>query len=86
MLLEVGRSAERAFYAFIELMSDVLGFIAKATTKKSDVGEYFSSLGSKLGEASTELEVLAKKSEGEGSKDKPITLSIKSAVEVAKVF
>ncbi|AFI32010.1 hypothetical protein Q7M_1253, partial (plasmid) [Borrelia crocidurae str. Achema] len=49
-----------------------------------EVGEYFSSLGAKLGEASEELEAVAKKSEGEGSKDKPIALSIRSAVEVAK--
>ncbi|ETZ17309.1 Variable major outer membrane lipoprotein, partial [Borrelia duttonii CR2A] len=83
-MMEVGRSAENAFYAFMGLITDTLGFTAKATTKKSDVGEYFSSLGAKLGEASAELEVLAQKSEAEGSEDKPITLSIKSAVEVAK--
>nr|WP_024654303.1 variable large family protein [Borrelia hispanica] len=83
-MMEVGRSAENAFYAFMGLIADTLGFTAKATTKKSEVGEYFSSLGAKLGEASAELEAVARKSEGEGSKDKPIALSIRSAVEVAK--
>ncbi|AFI32004.1 hypothetical protein Q7M_1247 (plasmid) [Borrelia crocidurae str. Achema] len=58
-MMEVGRSAENAFYAFLELVSDVLGFTAKATTKKNEVGGYFSNLGAKLGEASKELDKLS---------------------------
>ncbi|AHH09975.1 Variable major outer membrane lipoprotein (plasmid) [Borrelia parkeri SLO] len=82
--MEVGRSAENAFYSFLELLSDTLGFTAKSTTKKSDVGGYFKSLGSKLGKASDELEQVAKKSEGEGDKDEPIAVAIRSAVDTAK--
>ncbi|UPA11493.1 variable large family protein (plasmid) [Borrelia parkeri] len=84
VLMEVGRSAENAFYSFLELLSDTLGFTAKSTTKKSDVGGYFKSLGSKLGKASDELEQVAKKSEGEGDKDEPIAVAIRSAVDTAK--
>ncbi len=69
VLMEVGRSAENAFYTFLELVSDVLGFTAKSTTKKSDVGEYFSSLGAKLGEASAELEKVAVKASAGVDKD-----------------
>ncbi|UPA11653.1 variable large family protein (plasmid) [Borrelia parkeri] len=86
VLMEVGRSAENAFYSFLELLSDTLGFTAKSTTKKSDVGGYFNSLGAKLGKASDELEQVAKKSEGEGegAKDEPIAVAIRSAVDSAK--
>ncbi|ETZ17170.1 Variable major outer membrane lipoprotein, partial [Borrelia duttonii CR2A] len=52
VLLEVGRSAENAFYAFIELMSDVLGFKVNKDTKKEDVGNHFKGLGVKLEKAS----------------------------------
>ncbi|AFI32189.1 hypothetical protein Q7M_1191 (plasmid) [Borrelia crocidurae str. Achema] len=45
------------FYSFLGLISDTLGFTAKATTKKSEVGEYFSSLGAKLREASKGLKI-----------------------------
>ncbi|AHH14763.1 Variable major outer membrane lipoprotein (plasmid) [Borrelia hermsii MTW] len=86
MLMEVGRSAENAFYSFLELLSDTLGFTAKSTTKKSDVGDYFNSLGEKLGKASDELEEVAKNSkvEGEGAKDGAIAVAIRSAVDSAK--
>ncbi|WP_241766234.1 variable large family protein, partial [Borrelia crocidurae] len=86
-MMEVGRSAERAFYAFIELMSDVLGFTAKVDTKKSDVGNYFNSLGVKLGEATKELEEVAKKSEvgvGKGEESKDEKNAIREAVDAAK--
>ncbi|WP_200862212.1 variable large family protein, partial [Borrelia hispanica] len=43
-VLEVGRSAENAFYAFLELVSDVLGFKVNTTTKREDVGVYFNNL------------------------------------------
>ncbi|WP_408605202.1 variable large family protein, partial [Borrelia recurrentis] len=62
-MMALGRSAENAFYAFLELVSDVLGFTAKSDTTKNKVGEYFSSLGAKLGEASKELEEVAEKSD-----------------------
>ncbi|AHH04294.1 Variable major outer membrane lipoprotein (plasmid) [Borrelia nietonii YOR] len=86
VLMEVGRSAENAFYSFLELLSDTLGFTAKSTTKKSDVGDYFNSLGEKLGKASDELEEVAKNSkvEGEGAKDGAIAVAIRSAVDSAK--
>ncbi|AHH07116.1 Variable major outer membrane lipoprotein (plasmid) [Borrelia crocidurae DOU] len=85
--MEVGRSAERAFYSFIELMSDVLGFTAKVDTKKSDVGNYFNSLGVKLGEATKELEEVAKKSEvgvGKGEESKDGKNAIREAIDQAK--
>ncbi|ABF82184.1 Variable large protein A62 silD (plasmid) [Borrelia hermsii] len=84
VLMDVGRSAENVFYSFLELVSDTLGFTAKATTKKEDVGGYFSSLGDKIGKASEELEQVAKKSEVEGAKDGPISVAIRSAVNAAK--
>ncbi|ETZ17644.1 Variable major outer membrane lipoprotein [Borrelia duttonii CR2A] len=62
-MMEVGRSAENAFYAFLELVSDVLGFNVNTTTKREDVGGYFNNLGKRLGEASKELEEVVKKSE-----------------------
>nr|ABC87911.1 chimeric protein Vlp7/18 [Borrelia hermsii] len=83
-LMELGRSAENAFYAFIELVSDVLGFTAKSDTTKQEVGGYFNSLGGKLGKASDELEEVAKKSEVEGAKDGPIAVAIRAAVDTAK--
>ncbi|ETZ17133.1 Variable major outer membrane lipoprotein, partial [Borrelia duttonii CR2A] len=63
-MMEVGRSAENAFYAFLELVSDVLGFTVTKDTTRNKVGEYFSGLGKKLGEASEELEEVAKKIRG----------------------
>ncbi|AHH04186.1 Variable major outer membrane lipoprotein (plasmid) [Borrelia nietonii YOR] len=84
VLMDVGRSAENAFYSFLELVSDTLGFTAKSTTKKSDVGDYFTALGKKLGEASAELEEVAKKSEIEESKDSLLNKAIRAAVDTAK--
>ncbi|ETZ17304.1 Variable major outer membrane lipoprotein [Borrelia duttonii CR2A] len=83
-MMEVGRSAENAFYAFLELVSDVLGFAAKATTKKNEVGEYFNSLGIKLEKASEELEEVAKKSETGGDKSDLLKNSIREAVNSSK--
>ncbi|UPA19318.1 variable large family protein (plasmid) [Borrelia puertoricensis] len=82
--MDVGRSAENAFYSFLELLSGTLGLRVTKDTKKSDVGGYFNSLGAKLGEASEELEKVAKKSEGEGAKDGPIAVAIRSAIDKAK--
>ncbi|WP_434757143.1 variable large family protein (plasmid) [Borrelia puertoricensis] len=83
VLMDLGRSAENAFYSFLELLPGTLGFTAKSTTKKEDVGGYFNSLGAKLGEASDELEQVAKKSETELDKD-GINKIIRSAVDAAK--
>ncbi|UPA10101.1 variable large family protein (plasmid) [Borrelia nietonii YOR] len=83
--MDVGRSAENVFYSFMALVSDALGFTAKSTTKKSDVGDHFIALGKKLGQASDELEEVAKKSEIEGSKDGSIAVAIRSAVDAAKI-
>ncbi|WP_038364047.1 variable large family protein [Borrelia persica] len=84
VLIDVGRSAENVFYAFIELVSDVLGFAAKATTTKQQVGDYFSGLGAKLEKASDELEAVAKKSEIDIEKDGLSNKTIRSAIDVAK--
>ncbi|UPA09950.1 variable large family protein (plasmid) [Borrelia nietonii YOR] len=81
--MEVGRSAENAFYSFLELLSDTLGFTAKSTTKKEDVGGYFNSLGDKLGKASEELEQIVKNSETELDKG-GLNKGIKDAVDTAK--
>ncbi|WP_434757114.1 variable large family protein (plasmid) [Borrelia puertoricensis] len=83
VLMDLGRSAENAFYSFLELLSDTLGFTAKLTTKKEDVGGYFNSLGAKIGEASDELEQVAKKSETELDKG-DLNKIIRSAVDSAK--
>ncbi|WP_041177802.1 variable large family protein, partial [Borrelia duttonii] len=84
VMLEVGRSAENAFYAFLELMSDVLGFSVNTTTKKEDVGNHFKSLGVKLGKASEELEEVAKKSETGGDKNDSSKNLIKEIVDSAR--
>ncbi|AHH05972.1 variable large family protein (plasmid) [Borrelia miyamotoi] len=84
-MMEMGRSAERAFYAFIELMSDTLGFRVTKDTKKSDVAGYFNNLGGKLGEASAKLEQVAVKAEGENSKDGLLKKAIREAVDTAKI-
>nr|WP_206741885.1 variable large family protein [Borrelia crocidurae] len=78
-MMEVGRSAENAFYEFIELMSDVLGFSVNTTTKKEDVGNHFKSLGVKLGKASEELEEVAKK-----AADSSKSQEVREAVDLAK--
>uniref|UniRef100_UPI00046588D6 variable large family protein n=1 Tax=Borrelia hispanica TaxID=40835 RepID=UPI00046588D6 len=83
-MMEIGRSAERAFYAFIELMSDVLGFNVNTTTKKEDVGNHFKSLGKKLGDASKDLEEVAKKAEIGDSKSVSSKSPIREAVDSAK--
>nr|WP_155807021.1 variable large family protein [Borrelia crocidurae] len=60
-MMEVGRSAENAFYAFLELVSGTLGFSVTADTTRNKVGEYFSGLREKIGVASLELEEVAVK-------------------------
>ncbi|WP_049752297.1 variable large family protein [Borrelia duttonii] len=85
-MMEVGRSAERAFYAFIELVADTLGFKVTQDTKRSDVAGYFDSLGGKLGEASEELEKVAKKAmigvdKSDESKN-PIRIAVDTAKEI----
>ncbi|WP_407637303.1 variable large family protein [Borrelia persica] len=83
-MMEVGRSAENAFYAFLELVSDVLGFTAKSGTKKEEVGKYFNSLGNKLGDASNELEEIAKKATAGVDKNDASKNPIRIAVDTAK--
>ncbi|AHH07071.1 Variable major outer membrane lipoprotein (plasmid) [Borrelia crocidurae DOU] len=87
VLMEVGRSAGDAFYSFLELVSGSLGFSVTVDTTRSKVGEYFSGLGKKLGEASEELEEVAKKSEvgvGKGEESKDGKNAIRIAVDAAK--
>ncbi|ANF34558.1 Variable large protein 18 (plasmid) [Borrelia turicatae] len=83
-LIELGRSAENVFYSFMTLVSDTLGFTVTKDTKKSEVGDYFNSLGVKLGEASKELEKLAKISETDVDKDGLLKKAIRGAVDAAK--
>ncbi len=85
--MEVGRSAENAFYAFLELVSDVLGFKVTKDTKRSDVAGYFNSLGGKLLEASGELEKVASKAMvgiDKSDESKNEKNPIRSAVDAAK--
>ncbi|AHH07189.1 Variable major outer membrane lipoprotein (plasmid) [Borrelia crocidurae DOU] len=84
MLLAVGRSTEKAFYSFLELVSDTLGFRVDKETTRDKVGKYFSDLGGKIGEASGELEKVAEKSAEEVDKDGLLNKTILEAVEVAK--
>ncbi|AHH09967.1 Variable major outer membrane lipoprotein (plasmid) [Borrelia parkeri SLO] len=84
VLMEVGRSAENAFYSFLELLSDTLGFTAKSTTKKEDVGGYFNSLGAKLGDASAELEQVAVKATADLEKGDASKNPIRVAIDAAK--
>ncbi|AFI31652.1 Borrelia lipoprotein-containing protein (plasmid) [Borrelia crocidurae str. Achema] len=83
-MMEVGRSAENAFYAFLELVSDVLGFKVNKDAKKEDVGKYFNSLVEKIGVASEELEKVAKKATTGVDKNDISKNPIKVAVDTAK--
>nr|WP_084538418.1 variable large family protein [Borrelia persica] len=89
-MMDLGRSAENAFYAFLELVSDVLGFTVTKETTRNKVGEYFSGLGKKLGDASDELEEVAKKAtsgvdKGDNAKN-PIRIAVNMAKEVLGVL
>ncbi|MBW6185577.1 variable large family protein [Pseudomonas aeruginosa] len=83
-MMEVGRSTEKVFYAFIELVSDILGLRVTKDTKKSEVASYFNNLGGKLGEASKELEQVAVKATADADKDGLLNKSVREAVNVAK--
>ncbi|ACH94204.1 variable large family protein [Borrelia duttonii] len=83
-MMEVGRSAERVFYAFIELMSDTLGLKVTKDTNRSDVAGYFYSLGGKLGEASNELEKVASKVTSGVDKSDASKNSIRVVVDASK--
>ncbi|UPA14167.1 variable large family protein (plasmid) [Borrelia turicatae 91E135] len=84
VLMEVGRSAENAFYSFLELLSDTLGFTVTKDTKKSEVGDYFSSLGVKLEAAANDLEQVAVKATADVEKDDASKNPIRVAVDAAK--
>ncbi len=84
VLIEVGRSAENVFYSFLELVSGTLGFTVTKDTKKSEVGDYFNSLGKKIASASEELEQVAVKSTTDVDKDGILNKTIRSAVDTAK--
>nr|QBL99533.1 hypothetical protein EZU71_06775 [Borrelia miyamotoi] len=61
-----------------------MGFTAKTTTKKNEVGSYFNSRGVKLGEASNEVEEVAKKAETGITENYASKNHIQEAVEVTK--
>ncbi|AFI32201.1 variable large family protein [Borrelia crocidurae] len=84
VLLEVGRSTENVFYAFLGLMADTLGFTAKVDTKKENVGKYFDSIREKIGEASIELEQVSEKAPADVDKDGLLNKTIKEAVDESK--
>ncbi|WP_024653607.1 variable large family protein [Borrelia persica] len=84
VLIDVGRSAENVFYSFLELVSGSLGFTVTKDTKKSDVGDYFSSLGKKIASASVELEQVAVKVTADIDKDGILNKTVRSAVDSAK--
>ncbi|WP_051374075.1 variable large family protein [Borrelia persica] len=85
VLIDVGRSAENVFYSFLELVSGTLGFTVTKDTKKSEVGDYFNSLGKKIASASEELEQVAVKATADVDKDGGIlNKTIRSAVDSAK--
>ncbi|UPA19297.1 variable large family protein [Borrelia puertoricensis] len=84
VLMDIGRSAENAFYSFLDLLSGTLGLRVTKDTKKSDVAGYFSSLGAKLGVASKELEeVVVKATSGVDTSDASKN-PIKVAIDTAK--
>ncbi|UPA15700.1 variable large family protein [Borrelia turicatae] len=85
VLMEVGRSAENVFYSFMELVSGTLGLRVTKDTTRDKVGDYFKSLGDKLGKASEELEQVAVKSNTDVDKDGSIVIAIRSAVDSAKI-
>ncbi|BCR21448.1 Variable large protein 21 [Borrelia sp. HM] len=85
VIMEVGKSTEKAFYSFIELISDTLGSVrVDKETKKSQVAGYFNSLGEKLGKTSEELEKVAEKATSDSDKDGLLNKAIKEAVDTAK--
>ncbi|UPA11710.1 variable large family protein (plasmid) [Borrelia parkeri] len=84
VLIDVGKSAENAFYSFLELLSDTLGLRVTKDTTKSQVGDYFNSLGTKLEAAANDLEQVAVKSTADLEKDGLSNKSIRSAIDVAK--
>ncbi|AHH11697.1 variable large family protein (plasmid) [Borrelia coriaceae] len=84
VLMDVGRSAEDAFYSFIDLISDTLGLRVTAGTTKNKIGEYFSGLGEKLGKAADQLEEVAVKAVADVDTDGLLNKAIKEAVDTAK--
>ncbi|AMR76083.1 Variable large protein A70 (plasmid) [Borrelia hermsii] len=59
VLMDVGRSAENAFYSFLELVSDALGFTVTKDTKKQDVGNYYKKLAEGIEKAIGELSAIS---------------------------
>ncbi|ACH94130.1 variable large family protein [Borrelia duttonii] len=62
VMMEVEKSAEHAFYSFIELVSSVLGLRVTADTTRNQVGEYFTGLASGIDKAMQELVKIGDKS------------------------
>ncbi|AHH10090.1 Variable major outer membrane lipoprotein (plasmid) [Borrelia parkeri SLO] len=59
MLMEVGKSAENAFYSFLELLSDTLGLRVTKDTTKNDVGNYYKKLAEGIEKAVGELSAIS---------------------------
>ncbi|UPA11518.1 variable large family protein (plasmid) [Borrelia parkeri] len=59
VLMEVGKSAENAFYSFLELLSDTLGLRVTKDTTKNDVGNYYKKLAEGIEKAVGELSAIS---------------------------
>ncbi|WP_413966229.1 variable large family protein [Borrelia turicatae] len=86
VLMDVGRSAENAFYSFMELVSGTLGLRVTKDTTKSQVGDYFNSLGVKFEAAANDLEQVAVKSTADVDKNDASKNSIRVAIDAAKTI
>ncbi|UPA15764.1 variable large family protein (plasmid) [Borrelia turicatae] len=84
--MELGRSAENAFYSFMELVSGTLGLRVTKDTTKSQVGDYFNSLGVKFEAAANDLEQVAVKSTADVDKNDASKNSIRVAIDAAKTI
>ncbi|AHH10142.1 Variable major outer membrane lipoprotein, partial (plasmid) [Borrelia parkeri SLO] len=59
VLMDVSRSAENAFYSFLELLSDTLGFTVTKDTTKNAVGNYYKKLAEGIEKAIGELSAIS---------------------------
>ncbi|WP_407637745.1 variable large family protein [Borrelia hispanica] len=88
VMMEVEKSAEHAFYAFIELVSGVLGLRVTADTTRNQVGEYFTGLASSINKAMQELVKIGNKSKEsvKEGKESELDKAVKSAKETLTIL